>query len=97
MADSIFKDTFDLLCGEVLGKGIHRKVYSCKLLPDMVVKVEANDYRYFANVMEMKFWCDNEHYEKVSKWLAPCTFLSPEGRILLQKRADPLQVGLHPT
>lgn len=85
-----FQDAFDLLCGERLGTGMHRTVYACKLLPDLVVKVENADYRYFANVMEMKFWNDHEHYGKVAKWLAPCTHLSPDGRVLLQKRADPL-------
>ena len=26
----------------------------------------------------------------ISRWLAPCEFLSPDGRILLQTRAEPL-------
>lgn len=54
------------------------------------MKVENDDWRYFANVLEMKFWIDHEHYDKVAKWLAPCEHLSPDGRVLLQKRADPL-------
>lgn len=88
--DEVFEEAFNLLCGDKLGNGIHRTVYACKLLPDLVVKVENDDYRYFANVMEMKFWNDHEFYPRVAKWLAPCTHLSPDGRILLQKRADPL-------
>lgn len=91
MSQAAFEDAFNLLCGDKLGQGLHRTVYACKLRPDLVVKVEPDEgYRYFANVLEMKFWNDQEHYEKVARWLAPCTHLSPDGRILLQKRVDPL-------
>lgn len=87
----IYMDAFNLLCGKKLGSGIHRDVFECKLRPDLVVKVETNtDYREFANVREMRFWCDNEHASAVSKWLAPCECLSPDGRILLQKRCEPV-------
>lgn len=85
-----YREAFNVLAGEKLGEGIHRQVFECKLRPDLVVKVENDDWRYFANVLEMKFWNDHEHYEKVAKWLAPCEQLSPDGRVLLQKRADPL-------
>lgn len=90
MNTATFEDAFNLLCGDKLGNGAHRTVYTCKIRHDLVVKVESDDFRYFANVMEMKFWSDHEHYEKVSRWLAPCTHLSPDGRILLQRRVDPL-------
>lgn len=83
-----FQDCFDLMCGRKIGEGIHRMVFECKVRPDLVVKVESDDYRYFANVLEFKFWEDHERYAPVSRWLAPCEFLSPEGRILLQKRCD---------
>lgn len=75
--------------GELLGYGTHRKVFACKLRPDLVVKVEEEEYRYFANVTEQKFWDDNREYKPVSQWLAPCEFLSPDGRLLLQRRAEP--------
>lgn len=96
MNQETFEDSFNLLCGDKIGQGAHRTVYACKLCPDLVVKVEPDDYRYFANVLEMKFWNDHEHYPKVARWLAPCTHLSPEGRILLQKRADPLPKDFQP-
>ncbi|HYH16126.1 MAG TPA: hypothetical protein VD794_12945 [Flavisolibacter sp.] len=83
----IFEDAFNLLCGEKLGKGIHRTVYECKIRPDLVVKVEHEEnYRFFSNVFEQKFWDDNQNYKKVADWLAPCEYLSPDGRILLQRR-----------
>ena len=88
-----YRDAFNLLCGEKIGEGIHRTVYECLVRPDLVVKVENDDYRYFANVIEQKFWNDWENYEKISRWLAPCEYLSPDGRILLQKRCDPIASG----
>ena len=90
MGKAVFQDAFNLLCGQKLGEGIHREVFECSLRSDLVVKVETSDLRYFANVLEMKFWNDHEYYNKVAKWLAPCEFLSPDGRVLLQKRCDPL-------
>lgn len=91
MNSLIHEDAFNMLCGKLLGEGIHRKVFECKLRVDLVVKVEyETDYRTFANVTEMQFWNDHEHYKKVSDWLAPCEFLSPDGRILLQQRARPV-------
>lgn len=83
-------DAFNLLCGEKLGAGIHREVFACTLRPDLVVKVETADNRWFANVMEMKFWNDHECYKPVAQWLAPCAALSPDGRVLLQWRCDPV-------
>ncbi len=84
-----FEDAFNLLCAELLGEGIHRKVFACRLRPELVVKVEAEPaFRYFANVHEMKMWNDASAGEM--KWLAPCRYLSPDGRILLQERADPV-------
>ena len=85
----VYEDAFNMLCGDLLGEGIHRKVFACKIRPDLVVKVESDTTcRYFANVLEMKFWNDHEHYKKVAEWLAPCEFLSPDGRILLQRRCE---------
>lgn len=91
--DRTFEDAFNLLCGEVLGHGIHRKVFACRLRDDLVVKVEDNDgseWRRFANVLEIEFWHQFQDYDKVGRWLAPCEHLSPDGRILLQKRVSPL-------
>ena len=85
-----YKDCFNMLCGKSVGRGIHRKVFECKLRPDLVVKVESSDYRYFANVMEMNFWNEHQYYKNIAQWLAPCEYLSPDGRILLQRKAAPI-------
>ena len=90
--EKIFEDTFNMLCGRLIGEGIHRKVFKCKIRPDLVVKVEEADgyERHFANWAESKFWTDNQHYEAVSKWLAPTEYLSPDARVLLQVRCEPV-------
>jgi hypothetical protein len=88
--EATFEDAFNMLCGDWIGAGIHRTVYDCALKPGWVVKVENQSSRYFANVMECKFWNDHESYKPVADWLAPCGNMSPDGRLLLQKRIDPL-------
>jgi hypothetical protein len=89
MTKQTFKDAFNLLCGKKLGGGIHREVYECRLRPELVVKVELEeDWRSFANVREMLFWSNNQHYDKVAKWLSPCDYMSPDGRILLQRKVQ---------
>lgn len=87
-----FEDAFNLLCGKQLGSGIHRDVFECRIRPDMVVKVEnSEEWRNFANVREHQFWADHEYVPAVAKWLAPCEYLSPDGRISLQRKAAPVQ------
>ncbi len=84
-----FEDAFNLLCGDKIGEGVHRTVFACRLRDDLVVKVETEPaFRYFANVHEMKFWCDADDWAR--EWLAPCRYMSPDGRILLQDRCDPV-------
>jgi hypothetical protein len=89
-SEMALQDAFALLCGRLLGEGIHRRVYECRIRPDLVVKVESDELRYFANVHEHKFWADNQHRENVACWLAPCEYLSPDGRVSLQKRVEPI-------
>lgn len=92
MDKRIAVDAFNMLCGRKIGEGIHRTVYECKLRDDLVVKVETDaDFRYFANVHECKFHSDHQYFAKVADWLAPVEFLSPDGRLLLMKRCDPVK------
>jgi hypothetical protein len=89
----VYEDSFNFLCDRLLGEGIHRKVFTNRFDRKVVVKVEDNGtdvYRSFANVREFDFWTYWKEYEPVAKWLAPCTFLSPNGRLMLQRRVDPL-------
>ncbi len=89
MGLKIHEDAFNLLAGKLIAEGIHRKVFECRLRPDLVVKVEfEEDWRYFANVHEDKFYSDAP--PAVKEWLAPCRYLSPDGRILLQDKVQPI-------
>jgi len=88
--EAAFEDAFNLLCGELIGRGISRTVYECTIDPSLVVKVEDAEHRRFANVFENAFWQDYQHAPKVARWLAPCVKLSVGGRVLLQRRAEPL-------
>ncbi len=90
---AVYEDLYNMFCGDLIGEGVHRMVFDCKVRPDLVVKVERSDFRYFANVFEMQFWSEYSGDESIGKWLAPCEFLSPDGRILLQKRCDPLPLN----
>ncbi len=94
MLADVHEDAFNFLCeGQVLGQGIHRKVFACRFDPSLVIKVEDNGdaaQRSFANVLEWEFWRNFSEYHKVSQWLAPCVFLSGDGRLLAQRRVDPL-------
>jgi hypothetical protein len=94
MGSKVYQDAFNLLCGSLIGEGIHRRVFECAIRRDLVVKVEDSDNRYFANVIEQKFWDDHQYTPQVSKWLAPCEYMSPDGRILLQTRCDPVPAGM---
>lgn len=88
--ERLYEDCFNMLCGRLIHEGVYRKVFECKLRPELVVKVEEDPdsgYRNFHNVKESMFWYDNQIVSAISKWLAPIVFTSPDARILLQKKA----------
>lgn len=86
-----YLDAFNLLCGDFIGRGQFRDVFQCRLLPDCVVKVERPEsFRKFSNVYEFDFWHEYKEDKNVIKWLAPCEWLSADGRILIQKKCDPV-------
>jgi hypothetical protein len=80
----------NLFLGELLGKGIARKVYALRPWPaEYVVKVqtrqsfEEGDYQ---NIAEWELWSHAD--PKLRRWLAPCISLSPCGRALIQVRTE---------
>jgi len=87
-----FEDFFNLACGKEIGYGHSRKVFDCNLNPDWVVKVEIEEFhRSFGNVIECSYWDNNKYSDKIAKWLAPCHFLSPDGKILIQSKTQPVR------
>jgi hypothetical protein len=76
-----------LLVGRYLGGGVARKTFVCALDPQWVVKVEYNTHD-FQNIAEWHLWSFST--EALRQWLAPCWCISPNGRILIQKRCEPI-------
>lgn len=83
--NTIDQDIFHILCGKVLGIGVARTVYECRLREDLVVKIET-PVKSFQNVNEWLFWEAWNTDKDISRWLAPCVDISPCGTTLLQKR-----------
>ena len=67
------------------------KVYECKLDKSLVVKIEEPIEGRFQNVAEWLFWDSVQYNKKISKWLAPCEWISDNGCILLQKKVIPIR------
>lgn len=86
-----YLDMFNFACGQLLGEGVSRKTFVCRFNDSFVLKVETPQvWRGFDNVREWEFWRDNQGNKAITKWLCPCQTLSPDGRILMQHRAQPL-------
>lgn len=82
-------DFFQLICGEMIGKGSFRQVWSCLIDPSVVIKIE-NGAGSFSNIHEWDVWCDAEDRgDEIRKWFAPCVSISPCGSVLVQKRTRP--------
>lgn len=87
LASSSHREMASLLCHELIGEGMSRKVFSSLLLPDCVIKVEERS-RFFQNVVEWETWqrvLNTEH----SRWFAKCKWISPNGQILIMERTRP--------
>lgn len=77
-------EIFDCLLGDFIGSGCSREVY--EYIPDdsFVVKVEAYG-KNGDNQNEYNIWQAVKHTEN-KKWFAPCWWISPGGKILIQKK-----------
>jgi len=85
-----YRDAFNALCGPKLGEGLHRTVFLCAFDPTLVIKVENTDWPEHKNIAEFNNWQENCDAPTFGKWLAPCVRISPEGRVLIQKRTEPI-------
>lgn len=77
-----------LVLGDELGAGYSRRTYANNLDGSTVIKFEENS-ETFQNVNEWHVWNELQHSE-LAKYLAPCVAISPCGRALVQRRADPV-------
>lgn len=73
--------------GDMIGSGVARDVYACLSDDSVVVKVEARS-RSFQNIKEYEVW-EEVRDTKFAKLFAPCVSISPDGSVLIQKRAEP--------
>lgn len=92
---TISMDLLEVLLGERIEVGSARKVFRCRLNPDLVVKVETRSGS-FQNVMEAQFWSDVADDPELSKWFAPVHLISSCGTVLLQSRAEPARRSEYP-
>lgn len=82
-----WRQAFDLLCDKELGRGMSRQVFSSKLLPDCVIKIE-DTAGHFQNVVEWETWQRVKDTE-FSRWFAECRWISGNGSILIMERTRP--------
>lgn len=83
---TILRDAFHMLCGDEIGSGIGRRVFTCDLIPDCVVKIEENGGS-FQNVVEWETWLRVKGTEH-AKWFAPCRWIAPNGTVLVMERTQ---------
>lgn len=76
------------ICGDKIGSGCFRDVYEYNLDPKCVVKIQ-RDLSSFNNIMEWEIWC-NVLSTEYKKHFAPCVLLSCNGRILIQRKTNPI-------
>lgn len=89
-------DFFRLICGERLGNGAGREVWTINILPGYVIKFEETD-NSFQNVAEWDLWHSSiEAKNGSSKWLAPCHSISPCGRVLIMKQTKTISTKSYP-
>lgn len=82
---SQYEDLKELLLGELVGVGIHRKVGVFRPDPSLVIKCAIETPNI--NILEDEVWLMVQD-TKIAKWFAPCVAVSPCGMFLLQKRVE---------
>ncbi len=85
---TLSKDFLDIFLGQQIGFGCFREVYECNTDPSVVIKVEYKSVS-FNNIFEWDTW-QKLRYTVHHKWLSPCRFISPCGRILIQDKTEPV-------
>jgi len=81
-------DLMDMICGQLLGQGEHRKVFACRFNDSQVIKFD--NLRNFSNATEWAIW--NELKDTpIGKWLAPVYSISDGGMWLAMARTEPLR------
>lgn len=94
---TVSRDLFNAVCGNLLGEGIGRKVYECKIDKSLVVKLEESG---FQNVKEWEIWQEVKNYtgklRHIKDSFAPCEYISPCGIFLFQKKTEKATRNMYP-
>lgn len=80
-----YEDLKEMMLGEALGIGVHRKVGVYNLDKSLVIKcaIECPNI----NILEYEMWLMVKD-TNLARWFAPCVEISPCGLFLLQKRVE---------
>lgn len=94
MSKFLFREMKSIVCGNLIGEGMSRKVYELLLNPNYVIKIEDNA-KSFQNVAEWEMWqwVDGG---PMAKWFAPCHMISNCGSMLIQSKVEPIRTNERP-
>lgn len=79
-------EVINFICGDLIGRGCYRNVFEYNLDKKYVIKIE-NEEGEGDNWAEWRIWNALNKTEH-AKWFAPCSWISDNGRIMLQKRTQ---------
>ncbi len=86
-------EALNLLCGHLLGVGVHRKVFRHAFNEKLVVKVATNSEGIRANFCELETFDWIKENEKYKHYFAAVDQLSSQGTILIQEYIPDLPAG----
>lgn len=86
---NISMEMLDIMCGKFIGEGNTRIVFDSILCPGYVVKIEKTPDTHH-NILEYYMATSVQYQPEIAKWLAPVGFMSAHGRILMQKKVEPI-------
>jgi hypothetical protein len=85
---------FNFLCDKPLGNGMSRQVFSTEVLSGCVIKVEERA-GFFQNIIEWETWQRVKETD-YAKHFAKCFNISPDGRLLIMERTEPVHRSMLP-
>lgn len=82
-------DALTLICGELIGEGLSRRVYAHATDQTRVIKFEFAKL-YFQNTIEATVWKRVRDSKELARWFAPVVVISDHGRWAIQARTQPV-------
>jgi len=80
----VLRDTFGLVCSDLISKGSAREVYTFGFDKNLIVKVETGA-QSFQNIIEWETW-SRVKFISLARWFAPCVHISACGTVLVMAR-----------